>query len=68
MAYSNMDCHQRIRDQFCATEASCSSIGGRQSCPVTAIEIGLGQQQNPTIQLRLCVFSWRRRLGTKMCI
>ena len=38
--------------------AVCSGVGGHQSCLVTAIEIGVGQQHNPGIQARLCIFSW----------
>ena len=45
--------------QFRATAAACSGVGGYQHCPVTAIEIGMGQHPNPAVQARLCIFSWR---------
>ena len=35
--------------QFRDTAAVCSGVGGDQSCLVTAIEIGVGQQHNPSI-------------------
>ena len=44
--------------QFRATAAACSGVGGYQNCPVTAIEIGIGQHQNPAVQARLRTFSW----------
>ena len=43
--------------QFQTTAAACSGVGGYQHCPVTAIEIGMGQHQNPPVQARLCIFS-----------
>ena len=44
--------------QFRSTAVACSGDGGHQACPVSAIEIGMGQQHNPAIQARLCIFSW----------
>ena len=44
--------------QFRGTAAACSGVGGHQSCLVSAIEIGMGHQHNPSIQARLCIFSW----------
>ena len=44
--------------QFRSTAAACSGVGGHQSCLVTTIEAGMGQQYNPAIQPRLCIFSW----------
>ena len=44
--------------QVRAAPAACSEVGGYQNCPVTAIEVGIFQHQNPVVQASLCIFSW----------
>ena len=48
-----------------ATAAACAGVGGCQSCPVTTVEIGMGQHKTLAIQARLCIFSWWLRLWAR---
>ena len=44
--------------QFRSTAGASSGVGGYQPCHVPTIEVGMGQQHDPAIQARLCIFSW----------
>ena len=47
--------------QYGSTGTVCDGVGAHQASSVTAAEIGLGQDQNPSLQTRRCIcLSWRR--------
>ena len=46
---------QPLLRQYGSTGTVCDGVGAHQASPVTAAEIGLGQDQNPSLQTRRCI-------------